>query len=519
MKPLRLMFSVSLLLASLFPYAPPAFAHCPQAPFDNLVLDVAPITPLSGLELSLESVASGLTSPLWGMVAPGHPSRLFVVDQAGKLWAIDLNTGAKSVFLDVSGRLISLGVAGPNTFDERGFLGTAFHPRYRTNGLLYTYTSEPVDGRPDFTTIPVGSTPNHQNVIAEWRVPNPRNPDSVVDPTSRRELLRVDWPQFNHNGGDLVFGPDGLLYFSMGDGGGADDTDGKLIRGALTVGHQGDGNAQKLNTPLGKFNRIDVDGRNSANGQYGIPSDNPFVDRPGAVREIYAFGFRNPWRFSFDAAAFDDDENGQRDRSSDDGDRSDLFVGDVGQNHVEEVDRVVKGGNFGWNHKEGTMFFHIVLGAAPGFASPVPQRPAPPNLIDPIAQYRTHHEGHAIIGGFVYRGERFEELRGQYVFGDHTRVFQAPPDQNNYGRLFHFKPERDRRGLHTIQEFRGFAESIAELGLRRGRAACGGLFPPTLSVLGMGQDARGELYVMGNFSGFPFGNDGVVLRIAPPPQR
>ena len=233
--------------------------------------------------------------------------------------------------------------------------------------------------------------------------------------------MRVDWPQFNHDGGDLAFGPDGKLYISMGDGGGADDADGQLFVTAPPrtrlrveapiVGHQGDGNAQKLNVPLGKILRIDVDGSNSANGQYGIPArQSRSSDRPGAVEEIWAYGFRNPFRFSFDS------ETG------------DLFVGDVGQNDIEEVDLIVKGGNYGWNRKEGTLFFHI-NGTPEGFArvrTPDPRRMTHRDSIDPIAQYDTHHEGHSVIGGFVYHGTALPELRGKYVFGDFSLLFKFP---------------------------------------------------------------------------------------------
>lgn len=181
-----------------------------------------PIKP-GGAPIKLEIVAEGLTAPNWGTVAPGDDNRLFVSDQDGTLWAIDMATGDKSVFLDVSGRLVALGIAGPGTFDERGLLGVAFHPDYASNGRLYTYTSEPVDGSADFSTIPPGTDANHQSVITEWQVPDPMNPASVVDPTSARELLRIDEPQFNHNAGAVNFGPDGMLYISLGDGGGRDD--------------------------------------------------------------------------------------------------------------------------------------------------------------------------------------------------------------------------------------------------------------------------------------------------------
>ena len=142
----------------------------------------------------------------------------------------------------------------------------------------------------------------------------------------RRELMRTDWPQFNHNGGDLAFGPDRMLYVSMGEGGSADDQG---------PGHRRGGNDQNLGVPLGKILRINVNGRNSRNGAYGIPPDNPFVSTAGALAEILALGFRNPFRLSFDR------------------ERGDLYVGDAGQNDLEEVDRVVAGGNYGWNAKEG----------------------------------------------------------------------------------------------------------------------------------------------------------------------
>ena len=474
-----------------------AFAHPPDNPFDDTIF--APIRP-GGFKIDLEAVASGLTAPLKATVAPDQPGRLFVVDQPGILWAIELAAGVKTVFLDVSDRLVTLGVLGPGTFDERGFLGVAFHPDYATNGLLYTYTSEPNAGSPTFpTTLPPEASSDHQNVVAEWRVPDPAAPTSVVDPTSRRELLRVDWPQFNHDGGDLGFGPDGMLYISMGDGGGADDRDGQLFIGGPIVGHGLDGNAQKLTTPLGKILRVDVDGSSSANGQYGIPTDNPFVGASGVVEEIFAFGFRNPYRFSFDTAT------------------GDLLVGDVGQNDIEEVDLVVSGGNYGWNRKEGTLFFDP-NGDDPGFATTVDPGDLPSGLIDPIAQYDTHGEGHSVIGGFVYRGSRIPQLSGRYVFGEFSRLFNFPSGPHNFGRLLYLQREPSRDGLRRIHEFKGLVEAIEQLGLADEDAEPGP-FPQTLAVLGIGQDASGELYMLGNINGVPFGTDGVVLRITPVSEK
>jgi glucose/arabinose dehydrogenase len=444
-----------------------------------------PIKP-AGVPIRLETIATGLTAPNWGTFSPGNAGRLFVSDQNGILWAIDLASGDKAVFLDVSGGLVPLGIGGPGTFDERGLLGVAFHPGYELNGLLYTYTSEPLAGPADFSTMPVGETANHQSVIIEWQVPDPADLSSVVDPTSARELLRIDQPQFNHNGGALDFGPDGMLYLSLGDGGGRDDQG---------VGHGSAGNGQDPSGVLGSILRIDPMGSNAANGQYGIPDDNPFVGQAGFADEIFAYGFRNPFRFSFDM------------------EKGDLYAGDVGQDDLEEVDVVVAGGNYGWRIKEGSFCFDPD-GAAPGFAfeqEPCPNEPT--GLIDPVAEYNTaddltnNDDGRAVIGGFVYRGAAIPPLVGRYVFGDYSR-FTEPGVPTNDGSLFFLNKKNlvGKKGIKTskIVEFR-----LAD-GDRLG-----------LAVLGFGQDASGELYVLGNETGTPFGAGpsldiptGVVLRIA-----
>jgi glucose/arabinose dehydrogenase len=364
------LFGAGLVAGLLLLAAPPASAQI-EDPFPAPIRD-------SGFKVSLETLASGLTAPNWGTSAPGVPGRLFVVDQDGTLWDVALASGDKRVFLDVSDRLVALGVAGPGTFDERGFLGLAFHPDYADNGLLYTYTSEPVAAPADFSTLPAGTDPNHQSVIVEWQVPEPTNPEAVVDPTTARELLRIDEPQFNHNAGALVFGPNGNLFIALGDGGGADDQG---------VGHSPQGNGQDPGNPLGTILRIDPGGANSANGQYGIPMDNPFVGVPDMLDEIFAFGFRNPFRISFDRAT------------------ADLYAADVGQNDVEEVDIVVAGGNYGWNHREGRHCYEPAAGCRRE------------GLIDPIYAY-DHGEGRSITGGHVYTGDRIPALVGKYLFAD-----------------------------------------------------------------------------------------------------
>ena len=485
---------------------PSALAHPPHGPFLNPFGEDTRFAPIRsfGPKVSLEVVADRMTSPLKAVAAPGLKHYLFVVDQPGILWAVDLdnpNTATnKTAFLDVRALIVTLGVCGPSTFDERGLLGVAFHPNFRNNGLFYTYSSERRDT--GVATIPTPGTTeanaDHHNVVTEWRANNPMDPGAGVNMASRRELMRVNWPQFNHDGGDLAFGPDGRLYLSMGDGGGADDADGQPfvtapphypVCGEMPIfGHQVNGNGQKVNTPLGKILRIDVNLAQclakgtcvpAASKQYGIPVDNPFFNRPGAVREIWALGLRNPYRFSFDSK------------------HGELYVGDVGQNDIEEVDIVTRGGNFGWNCKEGTAFFYI-NGDVPddGFAHESPNRPfvrgdctsGPRPLIEPVAQYDTHREGHSVIGGHVYQGKGVNALRGKYVFGDFSLLFKFPTGPHDYGRLFTMSAGgHHRSGLRRI----------SELMLVPGGAI-------SLAVLGMGEDAAGELYVTGNTWGVPF---------------
>ncbi|MFL5437773.1 MAG: PQQ-dependent sugar dehydrogenase [Myxococcales bacterium] len=512
--------ALSLLAAVGFLAVSRARADAPWTtpPYDDTRF--APIT-RTGPSIGLVTVATGLVAPNKGVVAPGLDRFLFVVDQPGQVWAIDLSApqpvtcpgNGCTLFLDVTPRLVKLGCAPfftrtfGGSFDERGLLGLAFHQNFATNGKFYTYTSEPNAGAPTFpTTLPAGpATGDHQNVVAEWKARDPHNPAAGVNAATRRELMRVDWPQFNHDAGDLAIrASDGTLFISMGDGGGADDGNGDPfvvcgsdpLRNAPMVGHGTKGNGQKVSTPLGKVLRIDVDGRNSANGQYGIPADNPFVgatvDRlfgGAVVKEIFALGFRNPFRMSFEK-----------------GDPDHLYVGNVGQNDLEEVDLVSSGDNQGWPIKEGTMFFHA-NGPDVGFASPRPDptatapQPLAPNLVDPVSQYDTHHEGHAVIAGFLYRGNDVPDLRGRFVYGDFTLLFRFPIGPQDHGRLFiQNRASNAGGGLKEIEELRIVPGNHL-----------------TLALLGFGEDARGELYPMGNPSGLPFFKDGVVLKIVPPP--
>ncbi len=270
--------------------------------------------------------------------------------------------------------------------------------------------------------------------------------------------MRIDEPQFNHNAGMLAFGPDRNLYIALGDGGAAND---------VGNGHTpGVGNAQDTTNVLGSILRIDPDGNNSANGQYGIPASNPFVGTANVPGEIFANGFRNPFRFSFD------------------GDR--LITADVGQNNIEEVDLVTGGGNYGWHLKEGTFRFDPVNGSVSNDLTGLPA-----GLIDPVLQY-DHDEGISIIGGFVARGAGIPELEGKYVFGDFSTGFGSPD-----GRLFIGDLDT---GL--IQELLIGPEGSAL----------------DLYVKGFGRDEVGNLYLLASDILGPSGTSGRVFRLTAVPE-
>ncbi len=444
------------------------------------LMDPIPAPIRSGtVHIGLKTIARGMVSPVAGAFAPGIANRLYVADQIGKVWSVNIgrHLGHKVLFANLTSLLVKLGNVLPGSqYDERGLLGIAFHPDYLQNGLVYVYLTEPWTRAADFSTqpgvrrncdawLPFRPRPC-QNVVLEFRVHDPKNPDTTIEMSSLRELLRIDKPQFNHNAGALAFGPDALLYISVGDGGFANDK---------APGHVTGGNAQSLapGNVLGKILRIDPRGQNSANHHYGVPSDNPFVGRRGAD-EIFAYGFRNPYRMSFDQ------NTGQ------------LWVGDVGQNDIEEVDVVVAGGNYGWRLKEGTFRFHTGKGFNPegGFVS-ANEPGTPAGLIDPVAEYDhvpprgSLEQGEAVVGGFVYRGSKIPALAGKYLFGDYSRVFAKP-----VGRLFYLCPSSDVTAR-----------------------VCNLMTHPDIAVFGFARDARGEVYVLGNRTGVVSGHTGVVERI------
>ncbi len=405
--------------------------------------------PKGSLGVEVKTIADGMASPL-GMGVPDDGSgRMFVYDQDGRVWVVTEAGGRWAApLLDIRARLVTLGA-----YDERGLLGFAVHPDFANNPRVYTYSSEPLSGTADFANG-LGTTNNHHSVIAEWQIS--AGDSNLVDTATRREIMRIDQPQSNHNGGAMHFGPDGLLYIVFGDGGSAND---------VALGHVPGGNGQATNNIWGSIIRIDVDGNTSANGQYGIPASNPFTGT-GGLDEIYAYGLRNPFAFSFDSAG------------------GALYLADVGQGKVEEVNVVTSGGNYGWNIKEGTFWFD---GAGNIVTAPV--RPVPPGLIDPIAQY-DHDDGQAVIGGYVYRGAAISGLAGRYVFGD-WGSFGIPS-----GRIYYLDATNGVNEMRLGREDR----------------------PLGLWTKGWGQDAAGEMYLFGSKMLGPSGATGRMLKLVPLPD-
>jgi glucose/arabinose dehydrogenase/cytochrome c553 len=409
-----------------------------------------PVEPLDSI--GLELIAEDLTSPVLLVEAPDSSGRLFIVDQVGVIRVIDgEGQMAATPFLDLRDRIVEL----MPEYDERGLLGLAFHPDFASNGRLFVYYSGPLrEEAPDDY--------DHTNYVAELFV-SPSDPD-LVDVGSERILLAVDHPQFNHNGGMLAFGPDGQLYISIGDGGNAND---------VGVGHSPLGNGQDLDTLLGKILRIDVDGETP----YSIPGDNPFVGSDG-LDEIYAYGFRNPFRFSFDL------EGGE------------LFVGDAGQDRVEEVSIVELGGNYGWNIKEGSTCFDPQAPETPPTSCTDVGANGDP-LVDPILEYPNTNApgglGLVVIGGYVYRGTGISELEGEYIFGDFSSNFDTPS-----GLVF-----AAREGDDGAWEMRQLEIANGALGE---------------FVRGFGQDESGEIYLLSAGAPSPTGQTGRVYRIVPSDQ-
>ena len=326
-----------------------------------------PPPPPPGTQFDFVMVATGFTNPLDVQQPNDGSGRLFVVEQGGKIKIIQNGSALATPFLDLTSLLVSGG--------EEGLLGLAFHPSFNQNGCFYAnYTTTRLSG-------------SLQTVIAEYQAAPPGS--NTVNTTSERILFTVNQPEANHNGGGLNFGKDGFLYIALGDGGGGGDQHGTI------------GNGQDKTTRLGKILRISV----PCNGTYSVPADNPFAGQPTPTNEIWLYGLRNPFRFSFDSST------------------GNLWIGDVGQDSFEEVDRLTPqqgGANLGWRIMEGTHCFN------PSTNCPTA------GLTLPIFDYSHAAGDETVIGGFVYHGTKAAALAGNYVFGDFMsgRVWTLTQDSN-----------------------------------------------------------------------------------------
>jgi len=357
----------------------------------NVATPAAPPSSSPGVP-ALRLVAQGLTSPLFLTSPPGDSARQFIVQQDGRIRIVRNDTLLPTPFLDISSQVKSGG--------EQGLLGLAFHPNYRQNGWFYVYYTN-VSGDIRVVRLTVSADP------------------SVADPATGDTVLAVvHQPNTNHNGGMLLFGPDGYLYAGLGDGGGGGDPS---------------GNGQNRAVLLGKILRLDVD----HGSPYIIPATNPFASDPNARGEVWDYGVRNPWRFSFDRA------NG------------DLYIADVGQNLYEEVDVEPSGGrggvNYGWNVMEGLHCYNASSCNMTG-------------LTLPVLEY-SHADGScSVIGGYVYRGKAVPVLAGQYLYADLC---------SGWGKSFQFAAGR----AGNLQNW------TTQLGTGP-------------NVSSFGEDARGELYIV-----------------------
>ncbi len=310
----------------------------------------------SGLEVVKAFPKLRFNRPILVTGAGDGSGRLFVPSQLGTIYVMpnDPEVEEPQVFLDISDHVVY-----QDNQNEKGFLGLAFHPKFRENGQFFAYYT------------PTGTPKPHTAIVSRFRVS--KDDPNKADPASEEEILRIEHPFWNHKGGTIVFGPDGYLYIAVGDGGLANDPY---------------GNGQNRNTLLGKILRIDVDHHDTGK-KYAVPKDNPFASDSQARGEIWAYGLRNPWRIAFDRQT------------------GTLWCADVGQDLWEEIDLVTKGGNYGWNLREGVHKF-----------GPKGVEPRA-DIVEPIWEY--HHEtGKSITGGHVYRGKKFPQLVGCYLYADYV---------------------------------------------------------------------------------------------------
>lgn len=404
------------------------------------------------VKIKLEPYVTGLNAPL-AMVQPAGDDRKFVIEQFGRVRVINAAGELEAEpFLDIR----NLIVEQFSDFDERGLLGLTFHPEFAENGRFYVAFSGHLDFDAD---LGKEFWWDHTNTVAEFTVSE--GDANIANPASMRIITAIDWPQFNHNGHWIDFGPDNMLYISTGDGGYAND---------WGIGHNvTEGNGQDMTTLLGKILRVDVD--KSENGMnYGIPADNPFVGNDEVLPEIYASGLRNPWRCSFDS-----------------GDGK-LMCGDVQQNSYEEIDVIEKGGNYGWRAMEGTHCFD--------YQKP-DEHPAvceTADFIEPVMEYNNCTaqpdgcKGISVTGGYVYRGAN-EDWDGKYIFGDWSQSFAQMK-----GQIFIGSPSDD--GTWEMSE-----TDVSNMPGDRPY------------ILAFAQDAEGEVYALTSITTGPVGGLDTIYKI------
>ncbi|XP_074651560.1 HHIP-like protein 2 isoform X2 [Tubulanus polymorphus] len=388
--------------------------------------------------LCLEQFDTGLRNPVMLKTAGDDSGRLFIGEQIGLVHIYLNKQKLLHPFLDIRDKVLTSSSQG----DERGFLGLIFHPNYRHNGLLYVYYSVDTGGNHDKTRV------------SEFRVS--KHDKNRVDHNSERTILDIDQPFWNHNGGELLFGSDGYLYLSTGDG-----------------GHGGDpyGHAQNKGVLLGKILRIDID-KQDVNKSYSIPPDNPFVGNSSARPEIYAYGIRNAWRCSID--------RGNRKTGVGKGR---IFCGDVGQARYEEIDLIVKGGNYGWSAREGFECYNKNLC----------------NTIEgdirPIYAY-DHKVGQSVTGGYVYRGCLNPNLEGLYIFGDFMT-----------GKLFSLE---EKEGKWSRKDIRM---------CNRQRCPAPLMINYERNIISFGEDESGELYMLTTDFASATHPSGKVYKLIDPARR
>lgn len=408
----------------------------------------------AAVDIQLEPYVTGVNAPL-AMVQPPGDDRKFVIEQFGRIRIINADGELQAEpFLDIRNEIPTLW----SDFDEKGLLGLTFHPSFQENGKFYISHSAHLDFQGDLAKEFWWS---HTNVVAEYTVSE--DDPNVADQRSRRVISSIDWPQFNHNGHWIDFGPDGMLYISTGDGGYAND---------WGIGHNvTEGNGQDLQNLQGKILRVDVDSRTDGK-QYGIPADNPFVGNDEVLPEIYAYGLRNPWRCSFDT-----------------GDGT-LFCGDVQQNSFEEISIIEKGANLGWRRTEAGHCFDYTK------PDDHPASCDTDGITMPILEYNNCTakpdgcKGISVTGGYVYRGSN-SDWNGKYIFGDWSKSFAAMDGQI-------FVASKGSDGNWSME--------VANVVNMDGNNPY---------VLAFAQDAAGEVYALTSITTGPVGTLDTIYKIVP----